>query len=126
IFTVAGDRRDADIIRQGALIGDLFDFVILYEDACRRGRADGAVTALIRQGLAEGRRVSGTYETRGERNAVSYALESLKPGDLLLIQVDQIEQTLCFVKSFLDREPAWTEPELEPERLVAVPVACTD
>ena len=35
VFTAAGDRRDEDIIRQGEILGDPFDFVILYEDACR-------------------------------------------------------------------------------------------
>ena len=45
VFTAAGDRRNEDIIRQGEIIGDHFDFIILYEDACRRGRTDGEVTA---------------------------------------------------------------------------------
>jgi cyanophycin synthetase len=123
IFTVAGDRRDVDIVRQGEVVGDLFDFVVLYEDACRRGRADGEVTALVRQGLAQGRRASGTYETRGERNAVNYALENLKPGDLLIIQADQVELTLRWVQSFLSEQPTWTEPELAPDRMVAIAVA---
>ncbi len=109
VFTAAGDRRDADIIRQGEIVGDHFDFIILYEDACRRGRADGEVTALIRQGLATGARVSGIFETRGELNAVEAALSGLNPGDLLVIQTDQVELCLAFVQRYLATHSPWRE-----------------
>lgn len=101
VFTVAGDRRDVDIVRQGQIVGDLFDAIILYEDACRRGRADGEVTALIREGLLQSVRVSDVYETRGELRAVEHALTALRPGDLLMIQADQVELCLDFVEKFL-------------------------
>jgi cyanophycin synthetase len=105
VFTAAGDRRDEDIIRQGEIIGDHFDFMILYEDACRRGRPDGAVTALLRQGLARGQRLSGTFETRGELVAVEEALGRLRSGDLLYIQPDQVELCLSFVQNYLATHP---------------------
>jgi cyanophycin synthetase len=105
VFTAAGDRRNEDIIRQGEIIGDHFDFIILYEDACRRGRADGEVTALLRQGLARGQRLSGSYETRGELVAVEAALGRLRPGDLLYIQPDQVELCLGFVQNYLATHP---------------------
>ncbi|MGE3821735.1 MAG: cyanophycin synthetase [Isosphaeraceae bacterium] len=101
VFTVAGDRRDVDIVRQGQIVGDLFDEIILYEDACRRGRADGEVTALIREGLTQAVRFREVHETRGELNAVEYALSQLKAGDLLVIQADQVELCLAFVRKFL-------------------------
>ena len=34
VFTVAGDRRDCDIVRQGEILGDIFDEVSIYEDGC--------------------------------------------------------------------------------------------
>jgi hypothetical protein len=34
------------------ILGKAFDDVVLYQDACQRGRADGEVLALLRQGLA--------------------------------------------------------------------------
>jgi cyanophycin synthetase len=105
VFTAAGDRRDQDIVRQGEIVGDHFDFVVLYEDACRRGRADGEVIGLLRQGLKEGRRLSGTFETRGELAAVEAALGRLRAGDLLYIQPDQVELCLNFVQNYLANHP---------------------
>jgi cyanophycin synthetase len=116
VFTAAGDRRDADIIRQGEIVGDHFDFIILYEDACRRGRPDGEVTTLIRQGLASSTRVSGTFETRGELNAVENALSGLNPGDLLVIQPDQVELCLSFVQRYLATHPPRREREAMVEK----------
>ena len=126
-FTVAGDRRDVDLVRQGTVVGDLFDEVILYEDGCTRGRPDGVVTAFVRQGLAEGSRVSSTYETRGELNAVEYALSNLRRGDLLLIQADHVENTLRFVQQYVSLPtPPPIESFLSADRLDAVPVACSE
>jgi cyanophycin synthetase len=120
LFTAAGDRRDADIIRQGEIVGHHFDFIILYEDACRRGRADGEVTALIRQGLANSTRVPGTYETRGELKAVEHALSGLNPGDLLVIQPDQVELCLAFVQHYLATHPHRPEREVIVEKAEVV------
>ena len=91
VFSAAGDRRDEDIVRQGEILGDLFDHVVLYEDACNRGRADGEVDRPAPPGARRGPRVSETFETRGELKAVEHALRGLKPGDLLVIQADQVE-----------------------------------
>ena len=52
VISGAGDRRDEDIREQTEILGEAFDEVILYQDACQRGRADGEVMALLRQGLA--------------------------------------------------------------------------
>ncbi|MBX7166865.1 MAG: cyanophycin synthetase, partial [Pirellulales bacterium] len=83
VYSAAGDRRDEDMIRQGRLLGDEFDRVILYEDHYLRGRASGEIIALFRQGLRDGRRVAETYELRGSLLAVESALEMAQPGELL-------------------------------------------
>ena len=49
VISGAGDRRDDDIRQQTEILGDAFDEVILYQDACQRGRADGEVLALLRR-----------------------------------------------------------------------------
>jgi cyanophycin synthetase len=52
VISGAGDRRDEDLRRQTRILGEAFDEVVLYEDACQRGRRDGEVVTLLRQGLA--------------------------------------------------------------------------
>ena len=67
VISGAGDRRDEDIREQTQILGAAFDEVLLYQDAAQRGRADGEVMALLRQGLRRRRSARGT----SRRSAVS-------------------------------------------------------
>jgi cyanophycin synthetase len=45
VYSGSGDRRDVDLVRQGELLGDAFDRVILYEDPrYLRGLQEGQMT----------------------------------------------------------------------------------
>ncbi|MDA7416800.1 cyanophycin synthetase [Xenophilus arseniciresistens] len=95
VISGAGDRRDCDIRDQTAILGAAFDDVILYQDAAQRGRADGEVIALLRQGLEGAQRTAVVDEIRGEFVAIDSALDRLQPGDLTLILVDQVDEALA-------------------------------
>jgi cyanophycin synthetase len=99
VISGAGDRRDEDIRRQSEILGTAFDEVILYEDQCQRGRRDGEVVALLRQGLAGAARVTRVHEIRGEFLAIDTALGGLEAGDLCLILIDQIDEALAHIAS---------------------------
>ncbi|MSR56918.1 MAG: cyanophycin synthetase [Planctomycetaceae bacterium] len=101
VYTAAGDRRDVDIIRQAEILGNGFDQIILYEDQCTRGRPDGEVVTLMRQGLTGCARVTEIFETRGEFRAIEAGLRRLRPGDLILVQADQVESALVFIQEFI-------------------------
>jgi cyanophycin synthetase len=98
VISGAGDRRDQDIIEQTRILGAAFDDVILYQDACQRGRADGEVLALLRQGLEGAPRTRYSTEIYGEFLAIDHALERLQPGDLCLVLVDQVEEALAHLR----------------------------
>lgn len=98
VISGAGDRRDEDIRDQTAILGKAFDDVILYQDAAQRGRADGEVMGLLRQGLQGATRTSFVDEIRGEFIAIDKALARLQPGDLSLILVDQVEEALAHLQ----------------------------
>ncbi len=95
VISGAGDRRDEDIRDQTVILGAAFDDVILYQDAAQRGRADGEVMALLREGLAGASRATHVEEIRGEFIAIDAALARLQPGDLCLVLVDQVEEALA-------------------------------
>ncbi|MDR1969275.1 MAG: cyanophycin synthetase, partial [Burkholderiaceae bacterium] len=98
VISGAGDRRDEDIREQTRILGTAFDDVILYQDACQRGRADGEVVALLRQGLQDAARTTRIDEIHGEFTAIDSALERLQAGDLCLILIDQVEQALAHIQ----------------------------
>ena len=97
VISGAGDRRDEDILGQSAILGDAFDHVILYEDQCQRGRADGEVIKLLAAGLAGAKRTRHIDEIKGEFRAIDTALAGLAPGDLCLILIDQVEEALAYL-----------------------------
>jgi cyanophycin synthetase len=98
VISGAGDRRDEDIRQQTQILGDAFDEVVLYQDQCQRGRADGEVVALLREGLQSAKRMSWSTEIQGEFLAIDTALARLQPGDLCLILVDQVEEALGHIE----------------------------
>jgi cyanophycin synthetase len=94
VISAAGDRRDEDIRQQTRILGDAFDEVVLYQDQCQRGRADGEVLTLLREGLGNAKRTQKISEIFGEAIAIDAALSNLQDGELCLILVDQVEQSL--------------------------------
>jgi cyanophycin synthetase len=95
LISGAGDRRDEDIRDQTRILGAAFDEVLLYQDAAQRGRADGEVMGLLREGLNGASRTTHVEEIRGEFAAIDRTLERLRPGDLALVLVDQVEAALA-------------------------------
>lgn len=97
VISGAGDRRDQDIRQQTEILGDAFDNIVLYEDQCQRGRQDGEVIGLLREGLAKAKRAQNVTEIRGEFVAIDAAMNALQAGDLCLILVDQVEEAMAYI-----------------------------
>lgn len=97
VISGAGDRRDQDIRQQTEILGDAFEEVVMFEDQCQRGRQDGEVIALLRQGLAHATKTTRTDEIRGEFLAIDTAMDRLAPGELCLILVDQVEEAMAHI-----------------------------
>ncbi len=98
VISGAGDRRDEDIREQTQILGAAFDDAILYQDAAQRGRADGEVIALLRQGLEGASRTRRIDEITGEFVAIDLALSRLRPGELCLVLIDQVEEALAYLR----------------------------
>jgi cyanophycin synthetase len=97
VISGAGDRRDQDIRDQTQILGKAFDEVLLFQDACQRGREDGEVIGLLREGLQGALRTTHVQDIQGEFNAIDTALSRLSPGDLCLILIDQVEEALAYI-----------------------------
>jgi cyanophycin synthetase len=97
LISGAGDRRDEDITQQTQILGGAFDEVLLYQDQCQRGRGDGEVIGLLRQGLAGATRTSHVEEINGEFIAIDRTLSRLSEGDLALILIDQVDEALAHI-----------------------------
>jgi len=97
VYSAAGDRRDDDLIAQGRLLAASFDRVILYEDACVRGRRPGEIAGLIAEGVRQGTPPGRSVEVRlggGWCDSAALALDTAGSGHLVLLQPDTVEQTV--------------------------------
>ena len=101
VYSAAGDRRDTDMVRQGELLGHAFDRVLLYEDHYLRGRAQGDIMRLFQQGLTTGRRAREIHEFQGNIRAIEHALAQVRPGELLVLQADKVDETMEFLNRHL-------------------------
>jgi cyanophycin synthetase len=110
VISGAGDRRDQDISEQTKILGHAFDDVVLYQDACQRGREDGEVLRLLQQGLAGASRTSYVTEIQGEFVAIDHALARLQPGDLCLVLIDQVELALAHLQKHVDEAAGSAAP----------------
>ena len=97
VISGAGDRRDQDIRQQTEILGEAFDEVVLFEDQCQRGRKDGEVIALLREGLKGAKRTTESSEIYGEFLAIDTAMDKLTDGELCLILVDQVQEALAHI-----------------------------
>jgi len=105
VYSAAGDRRDSDMIRQAELLGDAFDRVILYEEEnCIRGRAWGEINAIFRKGMVGRRRVKQIEEVVGAIAALEHALATARSGELLLVQVDLVDETMELMRRYLESD----------------------
>jgi cyanophycin synthetase len=104
VYSAAGDRRDIDMVRQGEILADHFDRIILYEDQYVRGRKPGEIAAIFKKGMDNGKRVKEIYDMTGWENAVDHALKLIKSGDLMLLQADSIDATVQYLQRSIEHQ----------------------
>lgn len=93
VIGIPGDRRDEDQVEYGALAAGAFDEIIVREDRNLRGRAPGEAAAHVVAGVHRARAAGGSRANRlhrilDEPAAVRAALRRAKPGDLVVMCVD--------------------------------------
>jgi cyanophycin synthetase len=90
---VPGDRREEDMRELGRVAARYFDDIIIREDRNPRGRKRGETAAHVAEGVREGMRGvarAGNVEVvLDEMEAVGRALDRSRPGDLVLLCVDE-------------------------------------
>ena len=100
------------MIRQGEILADHFDRIILYEDQYLRGRKPGEISAIFKRGMDSGKRVKEVYEFIGWEKAVEHSLNLIKPGDLMLLQADSIDETVQYLQRSIEHSQIGREIDL--------------
>ena len=101
VLSMAGDRSDQDMREMGALAADIFDHLIFREDDDLRGRAQGEISALLKEGaLANGFAEANVRIMLPETVAVAAGLAEARKGDLLVVTADKIDRAWKQITEF--------------------------
>ncbi|MEA3190111.1 MAG: cyanophycin synthetase [Thermoplasmata archaeon] len=99
----SGNRRDEDILAFGAKLATMYDHILLSDPDPRR-RAPGETMAVLRQGILDTGFDAARLETAdSERVAIERALALAQPGDLVVLQLDDVRAGLELVQEHAAR-----------------------
>ncbi|KRS10876.1 cyanophycin synthetase [Roseovarius atlanticus] len=90
VATAPGNRRDEDLAALGAQLAKMCDAVYVYETDAR-GRSEGETAGLIEKGASDAGSAGTVEIIMDEQAAIDRAIGEAKPGDFLLLLVDDIE-----------------------------------
>lgn len=100
-ISIPGDRRDEDMREMGAIAARLFDVTVFREKPEARGRPEGQVCELMRQGaMAAGAAPERLHCEPEERDAMIACLRMARPGDLVILTPTNIDQVWAEVQAF--------------------------
>jgi cyanophycin synthetase len=94
VVAAPGDRRDADIQELALVAAHTFDWIIVREDDDLRGREPGEVARLIADTVSRARPSLPLSIIPDEAEATQQALDMARPGDLVVVFVDRVDETI--------------------------------
>ncbi|HYP20384.1 MAG TPA: cyanophycin synthetase, partial [Chloroflexia bacterium] len=98
VVAAPGDRRDADIQELAVVAANTFDWIIVREDDDLRGRERGEVAHLISETIKRTRPSLPVTIIEDEAESVEQALEMARAGDLVVVFVDRVDETIEQIK----------------------------
>ncbi len=104
IISIAGDRRDIDIVNVGRASAEIFDKIIIRIDEDKRGRKEEEIITLLQQGLRDVKPGIPVEIIPDELDAIRHAVVSATPDSLIVHLSDKIKNCLAFAKKLQEEE----------------------
>ncbi len=98
IITIAGDRRDEDIIEFGQIAASMYDHIIIKFDRDTRGRSEESTVGLLGQGIREVKPDSEYRIIADTHEAIHFAIDTAEKGSYVVICADDAAQTLNVIR----------------------------
>jgi cyanophycin synthetase len=99
VIGLPGDRRNEDLCATIAATASFVDEYVLFDHRDRRGRAKNEVPRLLRRQLPPG---VPCQLASNEETALSKAWQRVRPGDRLVVIVDEVDGTLQAVDALVE------------------------
>lgn len=99
VIGVPGDRLDYQVKEVGRYCGEMLDKIYVKEDKDRRGRENGEIAQLLKEGImsSENNKVSIVLD---EELALKEALNSMDKGDIVVVFFEEYEELVKIIKSY--------------------------
>lgn len=99
IIGVPGDRLDTNVLELGRISGNKFDHIYIKEDIDKRGRREGEIAQLLSKGVSLSNFNMESCEIiLNEVDALSRALDTALPEDIIVVFFEKFEPLLKLVK----------------------------
>ena len=98
IIAAVGDRRDQDIIECGLLAGQMFDYIIIRQEADLRGRAGDNIIKLLKQGISMAEQKPIVEVIENENIAVTKALDIAQNGELVVALSEMYDSVIDIIQ----------------------------
>lgn len=116
IISIAGDRRDIDIINVGSASAEIFDKIIIRLDEDKRGRKENEIISLLIEGLRKVKPDISVEIIPDELEAIYQAVRNAKEGYLIVNLSEKVKNSIGFVRHLLEDESFHEEYDFEKTR----------
>ncbi|SDG82569.1 cyanophycin synthetase [Flavobacterium omnivorum] len=103
IISATGDRRMEDIKNIGRFSAQMFDEIIIRHGD-NRGRTSKELSTMLSDGIQEIDSNIKVSIISNETESVQYAIDNAQTGEFIFVCVDDIQNTLAYVKQQLEKE----------------------
>lgn len=109
IIGVPGDRQDTDILAVGKLCGQHLDIIYIKEDQDLRGRKQGEVASLLRQGIDSAKSEVMVETIHSETAALAAAMASAQEGDLIAVFYEKLGPLQDLLQQVLEESASYKQ-----------------
>ena len=104
IIAGIGDRRVEDNNEMGAIAADMFDEIIIRQDKRLRGKTEEELIKMLDDGIKSKDPNKKTTIIRSEKEAITYAVNNVVKGSLIILCSDVVPDALHLVQELKEKE----------------------
>ncbi|WP_256010927.1 cyanophycin synthetase [Desertivirga xinjiangensis] len=103
VISGTGDRRDDDIREMGRVAAGMFNDIVICQEKYLRDRTAEQIISLIEEGIKEVNPLASYEVAPNSEAAWNYIINKVKPGELITIISNSIDNAYGTVKQYQDK-----------------------
>ena len=104
IISGTGDRRDEDLIELGKVGAEIFDEIIIRQDAQLRGRTPQEILDLLMKGIRKVDKKNPIKVVPNEKKAIISSIREAKKGAFITVISDDIHEAIKLIRELKEKE----------------------